>query len=91
VATGVFFGARVLKKKDLAFAQLGFGSEHGIDSIGCYCFYCNVSNVFGQEWPFCTTDLSHVTVFWASRQPIGMVAEQEPMNEPIGVKPRWFA
>src|ERR1039457_4015468 len=41
----------------------GFGPEYGIDSIGSYWFYCNASNVFVQECPFCTTDLSHVTVF----------------------------
>ena len=43
--------------------QVGFGSEHGIDTIGCYWFYCNASNVFGQKCLLCTTDLSHVTVF----------------------------
>src|SRR4051794_23764629 len=70
--------------------QVGFRSEYGVDNIGCYWFYCNASNGFGQECLFCTTDLSHVTVFWASRQPIGMVAEQEPMNEPVDVKRRWL-
>ena len=55
--------ANVLKKKDLAFSQVGFGPEHGIDSIGSYWFYCNASNVFVQECLLCTTDLSHVTVF----------------------------
>ena len=43
--------------------QVGFGSEQGIDNIGCYWFYCNASNVFGQKCLVCTTDLSHVTVF----------------------------
>jgi hypothetical protein len=43
--------------------QVGFGSEHGIDSIGSYWVYCNASNAFVQKCPLCTTDLSHVTVF----------------------------
>jgi hypothetical protein len=43
--------------------QVGFGSEHSIDSTGTYWFYCNTSNVFGQKCPLCTTDLSHVTDF----------------------------
>src|SRR5260370_16564215 len=43
--------------------QVGFGSEYGIDNIGCYWFYCNASNEFGQKCLLCTTDLSHVTDF----------------------------
>jgi hypothetical protein len=36
-------------------------APHGIDNIGCYWFYCNASNEFGQKCLLCTTDLSHVT------------------------------
>jgi hypothetical protein len=43
--------------------QVGFGSEHSVDSIGSYWFYCNASNAFVQKCPLCTTDLSHVTDF----------------------------
>ncbi len=43
--------ANVLKKKDLAFSQVGFGSEHGTVNIGSYWFYCNASNVFVQKCP----------------------------------------
>ena len=47
--------------EDSVYYQVGFGSEHGIDSIGSYWFYCNESNAFVQKCPLCTTDLSHVT------------------------------
>ena len=75
VATGVFFGAHVLKKKNLAFSQLGFGPEQGIDSIGSYWFYCNASNEFGQKCLVCPTDLSHVTVFRRAKTLINSQAE----------------
>jgi hypothetical protein len=53
-----------VEKKEFDMApQVGFGSEHGIDSIGSYWFYCNMSNVFGQKCLRCPTDLSHVTDF----------------------------
>ena len=52
-----------LKIKDLKNHQVGFGPEHGIDNIGCYWFYCNASNGFGQKCLVCPTDLSHVTDF----------------------------
>src|SRR5450759_3557358 len=42
-------------------AQVGFGSEHSIDSTGTYWFYRHASNRFVQKCPLCTTDLSHVT------------------------------
>jgi hypothetical protein len=55
--------AAFIENKGLNMHQVGFGSEHSIDSIGSYWFYCNASNGFGQKCLVCTTDLSHVTVF----------------------------
>jgi hypothetical protein len=55
--------------------QVGFGPEHGIDNIGCYWFYCNASNGFGQKCLVCTTDLSHVTVFRRAKTLINGQAE----------------
>jgi hypothetical protein len=55
--------------------QVGFGSEHGIDNIGCYWIYCNASNEFGQKCLLCTTDLSHVTVFRRAKTLINGQAE----------------
>src|SRR4051794_17217185 len=60
--------------KELAL-QVGFGSEHAIDNIGCYWFYCNVSNELGRKWRSCTTELSHATV---SERPKGLTLIAAP-------------
>src|SRR5450759_2309147 len=59
--TGVFSRGYVENKGVRLAPQVGFGSEHSIDNIGSYWFYCNASDVFVQKCPLCTTDLSHVT------------------------------
>jgi hypothetical protein len=71
MATGVFTHGYAENKGVSLAPQIGFGSEQGIDNIGSYWFYCNASNGFGQKCLLCTTDLSHVTVFWAGSDPDG--------------------
>src|ERR1035441_6276486 len=67
--------------------QAALGSEYGIDSIGCYWFYCNASNGFGQTCLPWTTVLSHVTVFLQGvTATLGFL---ERRREPNPRRPAW--